>query len=141
MWLNQQGIANLLSIPQLEEDGFHVTSDTLKEWILITPQGKRIVFKRNTGLCNMMPSINMREHKGVFALVQTVRKNFEGYTKRQVKQAILAHKAQAMVGHPTVDKLKNMVGLKSITNCRVKVNDVTNARAIFGPYLPGLGGK
>ena len=25
-------------------------------------------------------------------------------------------------------------------NCRVKVNDITIARAIFGPYLPGLGG-
>ena len=51
-----------------------------------------------------------------------------------VKQAILACKAQAMVGHPTYDKFKQMVSSKSITNCRVKVNDVNNAHAIFDPY-------
>ena len=28
MWINEGGIANLLSIPQLEKDGFRVTSDT-----------------------------------------------------------------------------------------------------------------
>ena len=28
MWLNEGGIANLLSIPQLGKDGFRVTSDT-----------------------------------------------------------------------------------------------------------------
>ena len=34
-----------------------------------------------------------------------------------------------------------MVSSESLKNCPVKVNDVTNARAIFGPYLPGLGGR
>ena len=88
-----------------------------------------------------MPYIDMREHKEAFALLQTVRKNFEGFTKRQIKQAKLARRAQAMVGHPTDEKFKQMVSSKSFANCRVKVKDVTNARAIFGPYLPGLGGK
>ena len=46
-----------------------------------------------------------------------------------------------MIGHPTDDKFKQMVGSKSFTNCHVKVNDVTNACAIFGPYLSGLGGE
>ena len=31
MWVNERGIANLLSIPQLEKDGFRVTSDTKGE--------------------------------------------------------------------------------------------------------------
>ena len=26
-------------------------------------------------------------------------------------------------------------------NCRIKFNDITNDHAIFGPYLPGLGGR
>ena len=34
MWINEGGIANLLSIPQLEKDGFRVTSDTHGEWIV-----------------------------------------------------------------------------------------------------------
>ena len=93
----------MLFIPQLEDDGFRVIYDTLKEWILITPQGKRIVFQRDTGLYNRMPYIDIHEDKEAFALVQNVRQNFEGLTKRQVKQAILARRAQAMVGHPTDD--------------------------------------
>ena len=34
MWINEGGIANLLSIPQLEKDGFRVTSDTHGEWVV-----------------------------------------------------------------------------------------------------------
>ena len=88
-----------------------------------------------------MPYINMREHKEAFALLQTVRENFEEFTQWKVKQVKLVRTAQAMVGHPTDDKFKQMASSKSSTNCRVKVNDVTNARAIFGPYLPVLGGE
>ena len=45
-----------------------------------------------------------------------------------------------MVGHPPEKKFKKLVSSKSMKNCRVKVNDITNACAIFGPHLPGLGG-
>ena len=113
----------------------------MKEWVLTFPEGKKIVFQRDTGLCNRMPYIDMREHKEAFALLQTVQKNFEGFTQRQVKQAKLARRTQAMVCHPTDDKFKQMVSSKTLRNCHLKVKDVTNAQAIFGPYLPGLGGK
>ena len=46
-----------------------------------------------------------------------------------------------MVGHLPDEKFKQLVSSKSLKNCRVKVNDIKNARAIFGPYLPGLGGR
>ena len=55
MWLNKQGIANLLSIPQLEADGYRVTCDANMEWAVYTPQGTKIPFKRDTGLCKGMP--------------------------------------------------------------------------------------
>ena len=29
MWINKKGIANLLSTPQLEDDGYRITCDTL----------------------------------------------------------------------------------------------------------------
>ena len=98
------------------------------------------MFKKDTDLCNRMQYIDVLEHKEEFALLQTDRKNFEGYKKRQVKQVILACNAQAMVAHPTDDKFKQMVSSKSIANYRVKVNNITNAHAIFGLYLPDLGG-
>ena len=61
MWLNEGGIANLLSIPQLEKDGFRVTSDTHGEWAVHSPQGEKLVFKRDTGLAENMPYIDVRD--------------------------------------------------------------------------------
>ena len=91
-------------------------------------------------MCNRMPFIDLRQHKEGFALVQTIRKNFEGFTKKQIEKAILAREAQAMMGHPPDVKFKQLVSSNSVKNCRVKVSDVTNARIIFGPNLDRLGG-
>ncbi len=55
MWLNCDRIANLLPIPQLEEDRYEINYNTKREWVVTTPQGKQIKFKRDTGLCNHMP--------------------------------------------------------------------------------------
>ena len=46
-----------------------------------------------------------------------------------------------MVAQPPDTKFKKMVSFESLKNCSVNVNNVTNARAIFGPYLPGLRGR
>ena len=54
-WLNSQGIANFLSIPQLERDGYEINYNTKHEWVVITPSVELIVFKRNTGVCAGMP--------------------------------------------------------------------------------------
>ena len=100
MWLNKNGIANLLSIPQLEQDGFVIDYNTKRNWTVKTPQGKEIVFRKDTGMCEGMMYVDMHEHQEGVAMLETVQKNFEGYTKKQVENAILAHKIQAMVAHP-----------------------------------------
>ena len=134
------GIANLLLIPFLEACGYTVDYNTAREWVVTTPEDKDIVFERDTGLCDRMPYIDMRDHEDAVLMVQTVRKNFEGYIKREVKAAFLARKAQAMVGHPADKKFKQMVSAKSIKNCDVQTKDVTNAHGIFGPSRPKLRG-
>ena len=42
-------------------------------------------------------------------MVQTVRKNFEGYNKKQVGETILDRKFKAIIGNPTDNKFKLMV--------------------------------
>ena len=37
VWLNENGIANLISIPMLEASGYVVSSHTLKQLEVITP--------------------------------------------------------------------------------------------------------
>ena len=131
MWLNPKGIANLLSIPQLEADGFEVDYATGGGWTVKTPKGECLKFKRGSGLFNGMPYIDLREaHEGL-AMLATVSKNYKGYTERQVKKAILARRLQEMVAHPTDESFKQMVSNKSLRNSDIRVEDVTNVRAIL----------
>ena len=87
-----------------------------------------------------MPYIDLREHHEGVIMIEIVRKNFEGYTKRQVKNAILAHEAQAMVAHPPNEKFKQMVSNENLRNCSVKVEDITNTQTFFGPGCSRLKG-
>ena len=112
MWLVCQGIANLLLLPQLERDGFRVSYDTTSDWVITCPDGPdgthnggtRLTLKRDTGLCDRFPYLDMEDlcknHKAL-AMIQTVRKNMEGYTKREIERAMLARDAQAMMGSPS----------------------------------------
>ena len=88
MWINERGIANLLTIPQLKDDVYCVTWDTLTNWFVNTPQGKHIIFKRDKGICNRMPYVDVQTFQDKLSLInldehltnniETVRKNFEG---------------------------------------------------------------
>ncbi len=44
LWLVRNGIANLLSLPQLEADGFTVSYHIGVNWIVATPWGEEITF-------------------------------------------------------------------------------------------------
>ena len=57
VWLNENGIANLISIPMLEANGYVVRTDTEGEWQVLAPEGKIIPFKRDTGMCAGMPTL------------------------------------------------------------------------------------
>ena len=108
-WLNEKGIANLLSIPMLEAAGYIVTSHTKKDWVVFTPKGKKIVFKRDTGITKGMPYIDLRTNKAGLAMIETVRKNFYSYTKKEIEKAKLSRNVQSMIGHPPNEHYKQIV--------------------------------
>ena len=89
MWLNKREIVNLLSIPMLEEAGYKVSTHTDGDWKVTTPRRKVIVFKRDIGTCNRMPYIDLREHAEGLVMLETVQKNMEMFTKREIEQAEL----------------------------------------------------
>ena len=75
-------------------------------------------------------------------MVQTVRGNYEGYTKEQVVKAAEARDAQAMMAHPTDAKMKHLVSsTHAVKNLDITVDAITNAHQIFGPDLAGVKGK
>ena len=57
MWLMESGIANLLSIPELEANGFAIYYNIKHDWFATTPEGVKIVFKKDTGKYKGFPSI------------------------------------------------------------------------------------
>ena len=74
-------------------------------------------------------------------MVNTVCKNFEGYTKHDLEKVKEARRLQGMVGNPTEREFVGMVREKLIANCPVIVHDIDNANRIFGLDLTNLRGK
>ena len=97
------------------------------------PEGHIIPFKKDTGKCRGFPYIEMGSLDALALLqsvgkVETVRDNYEGFPRQDVKRAMLARKAQAMVGSPSERHFaelvsKNCTALKSIP---VTCSDLTN---------------
>jgi hypothetical protein len=73
--------------------------------------------------------------------VQTVRGNYEGYTKQEILQAKEARRGQAMLGNPSEKDYQGLVSGNIINNCPFSSSDVSNARAIFGTDLASVWGK
>ncbi len=59
-----------------------------------------------------------------FVMVNTVRANFEGYTKHNIEKAQEARRLQGMIGNPTEREFVGMVREKLIANCPVTVQDI-----------------
>ena len=106
-------MANLLSVPMLEEDGYTISTHTKGDWIVTSPKGTKIIFKRDTGVCRGMPYIDLREHQAGISMIKTVRKNFEGVTKTQLNKAITARVLQRRIGHPPEERYKEIVSLQN----------------------------
>ena len=76
MWINRNGIDNILLITQLEKYGYRITYNTIKYWIVHNPEVLQVKFKRNTIICNRITYIDMRGHLEVFEMLHTLRNNF-----------------------------------------------------------------
>ena len=57
IWVMPHGMANLLSIPQLECDGFKVQYHTGGQWVVTCPDNTDIIFKHDTGVTDGFPYV------------------------------------------------------------------------------------
>ena len=135
------------------ESIYRITYDSWEGYYVVhTPRGEVRFYKDEQGLPYI--DLNNSDVAGAVLLlqreeqtqteaahIQTVRGNYEGYTKREVVKTKEARRAQAMMGNPSEKDYKGMVSNNLIPNCPVSSADITNARAIFGPDLPSIRGK
>jgi hypothetical protein len=141
IWLVCNSIANLLSLPQLEDTGFTISYHTGGKWIVTNPQGKDITFHcKSDGVCRSFPYLNMQSTLTV-AMVQTTRQRYEGFMKCKVPNAMIPCKGQAMTGHPSNAQFQAMMRSNTIKNCPMKPKHIANANSIFGLSIAGVRGK
>jgi hypothetical protein len=60
-------------------------------------------------------------------LIETVRGNFEGFTKNEILRAKQARRAQTMMGNPSEKDYKGVVSNHLISNCPVSTANITNS--------------
>ena len=66
-------------------------------------------------------------------LVQTVRTNYKGYTKKEVLQAKEARRGQDVIGRPSKSDYEALVSTNMIRNCPISQHNVSNTHTMFGP--------
>ncbi len=72
--------------------------------------------------------------------MNTIRDNFEGFTKKQVQQAHEAHRIMLMTGVPSERNFERMIRLNQLQDCPITHNDIKTAQAIFGHDLANTRG-
>jgi hypothetical protein len=73
--------------------------------------------------------------------VNTVRDNFEGFTKKQVQQVHRARRLMSMLASPSEQDFQGLVQSHMLLECPVTHEDVKNTHTIFGPNLANIRGK
>ena len=77
--------------------------------------------------------------KKAAVFVQTIRKNMEGFTKQEVREANLVHKTQSILAHPQerefVEIVSSHYGIANIPTCS---SHIANANLLYGKDLGEL---
>ncbi len=157
VYLHISGIANVLSLHKLGKK-YHITYDSQDcggVFKVHTPKGVVEFISTSKGLhyvdLSTMPKaaymlVNTStedddEPKEHILHVNTVRDNFEGFTKKQVQQAHCARRLMSMLASPFEQDFQGLVHSHMLPECPVTYKDVKKAHTIFGPDLANIQGK
>jgi hypothetical protein len=140
VWVNEAGIANIVPFAELIKI-VRVTFDSEKsdKFTVHTKEGPVELSNNEAG----MPYIDLdkSEERAALCFVQTIRQNYEGYTKCEVEAARRAREVQAMVGQPPDREFRKMVSSNRIPNCPITVEAVEHSNKLFGPDLAEVRGR
>ncbi len=152
VYINPDGIANVLSLYLLGQK-HHITYDS---------KDRGGVFKVHTsgGLLEFKPTstglhvLDLKEHSNaahvlvtaatppdVHLHVNTVRNNFDGFTKKQIQHAYEARCLMLMMGVPSERAFQSMVRLNQLKICPITHDDIKVAHTIYGRDLANTRGK
>ncbi len=147
VYYNKNSLANILSLADVC-DHFRVTMDSARDHSLFVHVsdhtvlrfcrcGSGLYYLDTTSVNNSNTDINAYP----VSLLQTVAANREVFSKREIEGADNARILQAHIGWPSTSDLKMYIKNNHLINCKVTVDDVNRAEAIYGPQIPMLRGK
>ena len=96
---------------------------------MTSPQSKKFKFHPDTkGPLKGFPYITIKKFEGqtveAHALISTVRKNIEGMTQRDIKEAYVAAEARQMAGNPSAREFREMVSSTNVPNYPARPNAI-----------------
>jgi hypothetical protein len=151
VWYIPKGITNIFSMNELEKR-YLITYDSGQGYYLVHTESGEVWFYKDE---NVLPYIDLKvssedavallvqtgPKEAVKVFVQTVQQNHEGFTKHKELQAKEARRAMGMISNPSKEDFRGMVRGKTIQNCTVTPDAITNARTIFYLNLSSMRGK
>jgi Zinc knuckle len=153
VWYHPDGIANILSLSRVKEQGYRVTydSDGGNHFKVIKSDGTARTFSESKkGLYYLDTAGDAHdnddsdeeiEEQSDVALINTVADNRTKYTNRAYLRATMARKIQQIIGRPSTREFMQIVDKNLLPNCPVTRADIVAAEKIFGPDLGILKGK
>ena len=139
VWYHPTGIANILSLSRVRQNGFSVSYDGQRNTFIIKkPNGGFHEFTQSEKGLYYLDTADQK-HASVF--VNTVDINKSKYSQRDYLRAIEARKLLCKIGRPSQKNFLNILDRHLIPNCPITRRDAVIAHAIFGPDIGSLKGK
>ena len=137
-WLSKRAIINIIDLIHIKQK-YWITYDSVDNMF--------IVHREAEGKTNMefrMHKIRLHYYdprQKNFEFINTVSRNKEGYTQRQVKSAEFARTLYAKLCYPSWKDFKWAIRRNQIKDCTETVEDVDVALNILGKNIAALKGK
>ena len=139
---NIQG--NILSLGEVKDTCHYVNYDTETDMFLLTvySDGPTYIFKRENGgenlyLCNIDEDVIYIRNISVL----TVKERMKEFSKREVRDAILARQAQIRLGFYSSETMIKLLKYGKLLDCEISIKDIQRADYIFGQDIGEIKGK
>jgi hypothetical protein len=139
VWFSKKAITKIIALHNLIQK-YCVTYDSDDLMFVVKQESES---KPNMKFCMHECGLHYYDPRKTehLALVSTISKNKEGFTKRQIKGAEIVRDLYTTLSYPYMKDFKWLIHSNQINDCPVTVQDVNVAMKIWGKNIAALKGK
>ena len=125
------GVANILSIPELERMGYRVQSDTYADWVVTSPKGTELVLQKDTGHCEGLPFVYLNDLVVVEFFGKICEENIERITQEISSEHFPLPRPYRDDYHPALVHSLGWTHFRDIWRCLSATKDIS--RYVLSP--------